>query len=219
MSGDLTAAADLGQRSCTELRQTGWKWALATALCGDAQIRLLHGDSSGATDELREGLALFRALGDPLGEAHAVRTIACLAAHLGWAREAARLLAAAAAKRDLHGAGLAPSERQREADAIVRARRELGQTSVHRGEKGWTDAALDKRCRGGSGDPLFTAPRGSHNVVAYRQTIIPASNRRRWRHPVIAGAHPLRRPAPGHVAAAGAVPGRPRCHPRSPIPG
>ena len=143
--GDLTAAADLGQRSCTELRQTGWKWALATALCGDAQIRLLRGDSSGAADELREGLALFRALGDPLGEAHAVRTIACLAAHLGWAREAARLLAAAAAKRELHGAGLAPSERQREADAIVRARRELGQTAFTAARKAgrmlpWTNA-------------------------------------------------------------------------------
>jgi predicted ATPase len=144
-SGDLTAAADLCQRARAGLRQTDWKWAVATALCGDAQIRLLCGDSFGAAGGLREGLALFRTLGDPLGEAHAVHAIACLAAHLGRAREAARLLAAAAAKRELHGAGLAPSERQREADAIARARRELGETAfVAAWEAGrslpWTNA-------------------------------------------------------------------------------
>jgi DNA-binding CsgD family transcriptional regulator len=98
-------------------------------LTGAGHIHLAQGDPARAAASFRESLPLFRDVGDPLGQAAAVRAIGALAAHVGRFDGAARLLAAATAKRATHGAGLAPSERRQEARAIELAQAALGEAA------------------------------------------------------------------------------------------
>ena len=128
-AGDLTEAADLSQQAIAGLRASPWKRDLAAALTGAGHIHLAQGNPARAIASYRESLPLFREIGDPLGQVAAVRAIGALAAHLGRPREATRLLAAATAKREIHGAGLVPSERRREARAIELAQAALGEAA------------------------------------------------------------------------------------------
>jgi predicted ATPase/DNA-binding CsgD family transcriptional regulator len=124
--GEVIEATDLCDQGLAELRQSPYKRDLATALIGTGHIHILQMDLSRAAASYRESLSLMLEVGDPLGQAATVRAIGALAAHLGRAREATQLLAAAATKRKTHGAGLVPSERRREERAIELAQSALG---------------------------------------------------------------------------------------------
>jgi predicted ATPase/DNA-binding CsgD family transcriptional regulator len=126
-AGEVTKAADLCGQALAGLRQSPGKRELATALTGAGHIHLLQGDPAQAAASYRESLSLFCEIGDPLGQTAAVLAIGALAAHLRRPRDATRLLAAAAVKRESHGAGLVPSERRREARAIELAQAGLGE--------------------------------------------------------------------------------------------
>jgi DNA-binding CsgD family transcriptional regulator len=105
------------------------KRELADALTGAGDIHLMQGNASRTAASYRESLSLFREIGDPLGEATAVLAIGALAAHTGRPRDAARLLAAATVKREMHEAGLLPSEQRREERAIELSLAVLGEAT------------------------------------------------------------------------------------------
>ena len=128
-AGDLTEAADLSQQAIAGLRASPWRRDLAAALTGAGHIHLAQGNLSHAAASYRESLPLFREIGDPLGQAAAVRAIGALAVHLGRPRDAARLLAAATVKRETHGAGLVPSERRRDERTTELARAALSEAA------------------------------------------------------------------------------------------
>ena len=128
-AGDLTEAADLSQQAIAGLRASPWKRDLAAALTGAGHIHLAQGNPARAIASYSESFPLFREIGDPLGQVAAVRAIGALAAHLGRPREATRLLAAATAKREEHGAGLVPSERRRDERTIELARAALSEAA------------------------------------------------------------------------------------------
>jgi len=127
--GDVTEAADLCHQAIAGLRQSPYMRDLAAALTGAGHIHLAEGDSSGAAASYGESLSLFREIGDPLGQATAVRAIGGLVAHIGRSRDAARLLAAATTKRAAHEAEMVPSERRREERAIEIAQAALGEAA------------------------------------------------------------------------------------------
>jgi predicted ATPase/DNA-binding CsgD family transcriptional regulator/Tfp pilus assembly protein PilF len=147
-SGDLTTAADLCQQAIAGLGRSPYERDLAAAQTAAGHIHLLQGDVSGAAASYREALSLFRAIGDVLGQATAVCAIGILATQVRRACEAARLLAAAAAKRETHGAVLAPSERGREEHAIELSRTALGEaafaTAWNAGRALSWDAAIEE---------------------------------------------------------------------------
>jgi predicted ATPase/DNA-binding CsgD family transcriptional regulator/tetratricopeptide (TPR) repeat protein len=125
-AGDAQGAAELYQQAITGLRASGWQRELAVASIGAGHLHLAQGEMSRAGASYRDGLSLFRTIGDPLGQAAAVEAIGALAVHEAQPQSAARLLAAATMRREIYGAGLMPSERQREERAIDRAQAELG---------------------------------------------------------------------------------------------
>jgi hypothetical protein len=125
-TGDLVKASDFYSEVLAELRADGWTWGLATVLIGAGWLSLVQEQPSSAATSFREALALFHTIGNPLGEATAVRAIGALAAHTGHARAGARLLGASEAKREIHGFGLLPSEQRQDIQARSLATATLG---------------------------------------------------------------------------------------------
>jgi DNA-binding CsgD family transcriptional regulator len=128
-AGEVTEAVDLSDQALAGLRQSPLKRELADALTGAGHIHLMQRNASRAAASYHESLSLFREIGNPLGQAAAVRAIGGLAAHIGQQRDAARLLAAATVKRETHEAVLAPSERRREERTIELAQAALGEAA------------------------------------------------------------------------------------------
>jgi predicted ATPase/DNA-binding CsgD family transcriptional regulator len=125
-AGDEQGAAELYQQAIIGLRASGWQRELAVVSLGAGHLHLAGGEVSRAGASYRDGLSLFSTIGDPLGQAAAVQAIGALAVHAAQPQSAARLLAAASSQREIYGAGLMPSERQREGRAIARAQSALG---------------------------------------------------------------------------------------------
>jgi hypothetical protein len=104
------------------------------------------GDDAEATSSHREALALRTAIGDRLGVATSLESIASLMSRAGCAREAARSLGASETLRREIGSPLHPAERDRVEKAIAASREALGPAEADRQfERGraarWRDAA------------------------------------------------------------------------------
>jgi tetratricopeptide (TPR) repeat protein len=125
-TGNVGEAMRLCDQVLAELRQGDASWDLATVLIGAGRIGLARGDPSAAAASYAEGLALFRAIGNPFGEADGMHAIGALGAACGRTREGTRLLGAAMAKRETLNATLVPTEQRREAQASTLARTALG---------------------------------------------------------------------------------------------
>jgi hypothetical protein len=73
-------------------------------------VLLRQGDHAGALAVLREGLSLFRTLGNRLGAAYTLEAFAALAAAQGKGEHAARLSGAAAALRAVVATSRSPAD-------------------------------------------------------------------------------------------------------------
>ncbi len=130
--GDLDRAAALCAESLALLRPLGDKIRVADALTALGRVRRAQGDDARAALLHGEGLALFRAVGNRLGVAESLEGLAAVAGQADTMRQraraerATRLLAAAAAVREVVGSPLAPAEHAARARAVAGLRAALG---------------------------------------------------------------------------------------------
>ncbi|MCC7375788.1 MAG: tetratricopeptide repeat protein [Verrucomicrobiales bacterium] len=111
--GDDAEARRLLEECVAINRELGDRWSIANALGSLADVALSQGDYRAARDFLVENVHINRELGDRTGLAFSLELFAQLAAAQQQPRLALRLAAAAAALREVIGAPLSPSERER----------------------------------------------------------------------------------------------------------
>lgn len=120
-SGELGAAASLGEESLALYKKTGSRSGLSSAHIALARIAVLHGDPERAMELAREGLSYAIDSGDRRQLIEAVESVAqVLAVRAGAAGSAARLLAAAAAARQESNCSLSDCDKKDHELAVSR---------------------------------------------------------------------------------------------------
>ncbi|MCC6232589.1 MAG: tetratricopeptide repeat protein [Verrucomicrobiales bacterium] len=111
--GDAVEARRLLEECLAINRELGDRWSIANALGSLADVTISQGAHRAAREYLVENVHINRELGDRTGLAFSLELFAQLAAVQGQARRAFRLAGAASALRDVIGAPLSPSEKER----------------------------------------------------------------------------------------------------------
>jgi len=127
--GDAAAAARLLEETAARAREGQFRPDLARALVALGRVRRAQGRLGPAGGRLREGLALFRALGHKLGIAEALEELAAVSAAQGEGTSAARLLGTAQALREGLGAPLPPVDRAGHDAVVAACRSALGEAA------------------------------------------------------------------------------------------
>ena len=136
--GDGMAAMRLLEETAALAREGQYKPDLARALVAMGRVRRTLDQVVPASEALREGLDLFRALGHKLGIANAIEELGVLSAVQGDAAQAAMLLSTAHALREGMGVPLPPVDRTDHDSAVAACRAQLGETAF---AEAWARAA------------------------------------------------------------------------------
>ena len=121
MQGDYASARSLYEESLAIRRELGDKRGIAMSLSNIGAVTFEQGDYASARLLQKESVGIFMELGDKRSLAYTLEAFASLAKHENAVKRSVRLMAAAAALRELLGAPLPPldSEKQKQEEAAV----------------------------------------------------------------------------------------------------
>jgi non-specific serine/threonine protein kinase len=133
--GRLDAAEELLREALVLFESLDYPWALAIAACGLAGVQAGAGEVEGAAATATRALALHTQMGDVRGVAQCLETLAEVALARGAAATAARLVGAAAARRDRVAAHQTAAEHDRMSRATASIARLLGAAEAQREQR------------------------------------------------------------------------------------
>lgn len=129
-SQDLARAEATYREALGIVRELGDGRSQATILNNLGDVELARGDLASAEQRYREGLEILAALGDRATAAHLLRSLGQSAAQKGEARQAARLLGAAAALREEVGVTWTPDAQAKVEDTLRALEAAIGADAV-----------------------------------------------------------------------------------------